>query len=180
VVAGAADDETATMNDRVVAFARGHLGKRVGNGECTSLAVEALRSAGARRTPLNRGDGDYVWGRPVASFRDAIPGDLVQFRDAVFRGKRRVTSRRSETWRYEYPHHTAVVAAVRENGRVVIVLHQNVGSEGSPDEAKRLVTETTLRTDSLQKGGKVWIYRPIAPAEPFPAPETPDWTSDGP
>ena len=35
----------------------------------TALVVEAFRKAGARRFPLRDPDGDFVWGRPVASFR---------------------------------------------------------------------------------------------------------------
>jgi len=172
--AGKAEDEPPPLNARVAAFARDHVGQKVGDGECTSLAVEALRSAGARRRPRNPGDGDYVWGRAVGSFRDALPGDVVQFRDAVFQGKRRVTKWRTITWRHAYPHHTAIVAEVRDRGKTVVLLHQNVGPEGTPEEQRRVVSETTIRPDSLQKGGKVWIYRPIPPGEPLPTPAPPE------
>lgn len=169
LVAGAAGDATPDVNRKVVAFAREHVGKTVGDGECTTLAVRALRAAGARGTPVNPGDGNYVWGRPVASFREALPGDVVQFRDAVFKGKRWVSSHRYVTWRYEYPHHTAIVAGVRDHGRLVSVLHQNVRPEGQDDGAQRVVSETLLRPESLQKGGKVWIYRPTPPGEDPPS-----------
>ena len=173
VAAGAGDDEVPPLNRKVVAFARVRIGRTVGNGECTTLAVEALRSAGAGGRPLNRGDGDYVWGRPVDSFREALPGDVVQFRDAVFQGKLRVTSRRSVSWRYSYPHHTAIIAEVRERGRVVALLHQNVGPDNVSDAARKVVSETTIRPDSLQKGGKVWIYRPLSRDSPT-GPISPD------
>jgi hypothetical protein len=155
----------------VVAFAREHVGRKVGNGLCTSLAVEALRSAGARATVRDPGDGDFVWGRPVGAFREALPGDVVQFRNAVFQGKRWVTKRRWESWSYTYPHHTAIVADVRERGRVVTMLHQNIGPDGTAVEKKQVVSETTIRPESLQKGGKVWIYRPEPPDDPFPPAE---------
>jgi hypothetical protein len=160
------EDEVPGLNRKVVTFAREHVGRKVGNGLCTSLASEALRFAGAR-PPLWNPDGDFVWGRPVGSFREAMTGDVLQFRDAVFQGKRWVTKRRWESWSHTYPHHTAIVADVRERGRVVTVLHQNIGPAGTTDERKQVVSETTIRPESLQKGGKVWIYRPVPPEDPF-------------
>ena len=162
LLAGATGEGPPPMNLAVVGFAREHLGEAVGNGECTSLAIEALRFSGARRIPVDaRRNGDYVWGRPIDSFRESSPGDVVQFRDAVFRGKRYVSRGRWVSWRQSYPHHTAIVAEVRENGRVILLLHQNVAADGTSEAAKRVVTETTIRPESLQKGGKFWIYRPI-------------------
>lgn len=173
----AADEPASSpdLNERVLSFAREQVGRKVGNGECTSLAVAALRSAGARAVPRNPGDGDYVWGRPVASFREAQPGDVIQFRDAVFQGRRWISKRRWVTWRQTYPHHTAIVAEVRERGAAVVVLHQNAGAAGTPEDERRTVSESTIRTGSLQKGGKVWIYRPVPPGEPLdtPAPGPP-------
>jgi hypothetical protein len=156
------------LNQKVLEFARGNLGKQVGNGECTVLAVEAFKHAGARRFRLLKDDGDYNWGRPVDSFREALPGDVLQFRDAVFEGKRWVTRTRWETWRHNYPHHTAIVAEVNEGGRLVTMLHQNIGPNGASDTEKKVVKETSLRPDSLQKGGKVWIYRPVGPDDADP------------
>ena len=54
------------LNQKVLDFARESLGKKVVNGECTDLAVEALRHAGARRFPRER-SGDYIWGRSIDS-----------------------------------------------------------------------------------------------------------------
>jgi hypothetical protein len=157
--------ELPPLNRKVVDFVKRQVGAKVANGQCTALATEALRAAGARRFPFHGTGGDYVWGHPVASFREAIPGDIVQFRDAVFRGTSWVTSRRWVAWHQDYPHHTAVVSEVREKGKVVVLLHQNVGPDGTSVERKQVVSETTLRTDSLQEGGHVWIYRPAAPDE---------------
>ena len=150
------------LNAKVLAFARENLGEKVLDGQCTSLARAALRAAGARRFPFE-GGGDFVWGEPVPSFREALPGDVLQFRDAVFQGKRWISKRRWISWRQEYPHHTAVVAEVRERGNVVVVLHQNVGPNDAPDSEKKVVQEGTIRTNSLAEGGKVWIYRPVPP-----------------
>lgn len=161
------------LNAKVVEFARAQAGKKVGNGECTSLAVAAYKEAGARRFRLNRVDGDYVWGRPVASFSEALPGDVLQFRDAVFKGRTPLPKRRVRIWHEEFPHHTAVVAEVKDGGRLLTLLHQNVGPDGTPEEKKKVVQEGTLRPLALQKGGRVWIYRPVGPDDPFDPADNP-------
>ncbi len=154
-------DDLPPLNRKVVDFARERLGEKVGNGECTALASAALRSAGARHFGFHGNGGDYIWGRPIESFKDAMPGDIVQFRDAVFRGKARLSGKRTLTWHQEYPHHTALISEVRDGGKTVVLLHQNVGPDGASREQKQVVSETTLRVDGLQKGGRLWIYRPI-------------------
>jgi hypothetical protein len=149
------------LNQKVLEFSRERLGKKVGDGQCISLADEAVRFAGAKRYPFDR-SGDYVWGRPVASFKEALPGDILQFRNAVFQGKRWISKRRWVSWHYEYPHHTAIVFEVREGGQVVAILHQNVGEHDAADETKQVVQEGSIRPDSLQAGGSVAIFRPVA------------------
>jgi hypothetical protein len=149
------------LNQKVLEFARERIGKKVAYGQCLSLAVEALRYAGAKRYPFDP-SGDYVWGRPVASFKEALPGDILQFRNAVFQGKRWITKRRWVSWHHEYPHHTAIVSEVREGGRVVAIFHQNVGAHADDDATKQVVQEATIRPESLQAGGAVGIFRPVA------------------
>jgi hypothetical protein len=149
------------LNQKVLEFASERIGKKVDDGQCISLAVEALRYSGAKRYPFEP-SGDYVWGRPVASFKEALPGDILQFRNAVFEGKRWVTKRRWVSWHYEYPHHTAIVSEVREGGRVVAILHQNVGAHDADDATKQVVQEASIRPESLQAGGSVAIFRPVA------------------
>src|SRR5271165_4497239 len=65
------------LNQKVLEFTRERIGRKVADGQCISLAVEALRYAGAKRYPFDR-SGDYVWGRPIASFKEALPGDILQ------------------------------------------------------------------------------------------------------
>jgi len=153
------------LNAKVAEFARSKLGQPVGDGVCITLAVDALEAAGARRFPFSDPKGDYVWGEPVGDIKDALPGDILQFRDAVFKGKRSTGRGHYETWHHEYPHHTAIVARVAQSGKLLTVLHQNVALDGRPEAEKGNVTEGILRMDSLQKGGWVKAYRPI-PAEP--------------
>jgi hypothetical protein len=152
------------LNQKVLEFTRERIGKKVADGQCLSLAVEALRSAGAKVYPFDQ-SGDYVWGRPVASFKEALPGDILQFRNAVFQGKRWITKRRWVSWHYEYPHHTAIVSEVREKGRMVTILHQNVGAHDADDATKQVVQEASIRPESLQDGGSIAIFRPVASDE---------------
>jgi hypothetical protein len=165
------------LNEKVVAFARANLGKCVGDGSCTTLAISALESAGVRSYPSVEPGGALVWGQPVGSFEEALPGDILQFHDAVFQGKKATSKRRWTSWHHKYPHHTAIVSRVSEGGNVVAVLHQNVTISGKGD---RNVLEGSLRIDSLQKGGWVRIYRPLAapPHGREPAPPTSDAAAD--
>ncbi|MGE3819762.1 MAG: CHAP domain-containing protein [Isosphaeraceae bacterium] len=162
LVAAGPEGSPPPLNKAVLEYARSRLGETVGDGQCTSLAVEALGQAGARRFPFAE-SGDYVWGRPVESFAEALPGDVLQFRDAVFVGTVTLSGGRTMTYRQNYPHHTAIVAEVREGGRLVTVLHQNVADAGVKPSEIQTVREGTIRPPWLQKGGRVWIYRPTIP-----------------
>jgi hypothetical protein len=121
----------------IVAFCNRWFGRKVGDGECATLAVEALKHVNAY---LSREDspapGDYVWGHLVAHFagsaRGAVgieklttvrPGDIVQFRDAHFDGP--VRHRHRGTYRGVYKHHTAVVVEINVAGGMISVLEQN-------------------------------------------------------
>ena len=149
------------LNAQVAGFARSHLGEPVGDGICVTLAIEALRSAGARHLPLSDSPGEYIWGEPVPNFKDVLPGDILQFRDAVFSGSRHVRNR-WEKWHDTYPHHTAIVVETAENGRLITICHQNVTRKGEDPARAGQIREAILRMNSLQKGGQVRAYRPVA------------------
>jgi hypothetical protein len=174
------------LNEKVVAFARANLGKPVGDGSCITLAFEALKEAGAQFDPFDEPGGDFTWGQPVASFKEALPGDILQFHNAVFRGRQTLSRGRWMTWREEYPHHTAIVSQVDETGKLVTILHQNVIMQGKAGKDSKNVREGTLRIDSLQKGGWIRIYRPVpastprrGPAIPAPITDTDTGTDEG-
>jgi hypothetical protein len=179
LVAGAPASPTLPdLNEKVVAFARANLGKSVGDGSCTTLALAALEAAGVKSYPMVESGGELVWGQPIESFGEAMPGDILQFHNAVFDGKKALSKQRWTSWHHEYPHHTAIVSRVTEKGNVVAVLHQNVTLSGKKRNDTGNVLEGTLRIDSLQKGGWIRIYRPVAdpsrrrePAAPTPAPD---------
>jgi hypothetical protein len=154
--------EKSTLNDKVVEYARDHMGEKVGDGQCTSLAVEALRYAGAKVDPF-RPDGDFVWGRQLDSPKEAKPGDILQFRDAVFKGRHRLPGGGIRLTKQTYSHHTAVVSEVKSGGKVLVILHQNIDSQGKG--YKQTVLQGTINLTELQKGGWVRAYRPEAREE---------------
>ena len=152
--------ELPPLNAKVAAFARDHLGKSVGDGLCITLATEALHASGATEFPLDDPEGEYVWGREVESPADALPGDVLQFQDAVFEWKETVGRRRTY-YNLEYKHHTAIVAKIAERGKVVTIYHQNVTTRGEDASTKENVQESTLRLDALRPGGTVRVFRPV-------------------
>jgi hypothetical protein len=154
-------DEEPTLLQKVVAYCQEHKGEQVREGECSSLADEALREAGAKpRGSDDPGPGDYVWGKLVLRLErdnsgltssgkreDVKPGDVIQFRDIKFQGRRG-----NGSYTLTMPHHTAVVVRVEDRGRTLRILHQNWAG-------KKVVQETTLRLDDL-KGGWLRVYEP--------------------
>jgi hypothetical protein len=134
------------LAERITSFAANAEGRQVGNGECYTLADQALASAGARSAPEYSDvtpNGDYVWGTPVAP-EAALPGDILQFRN--FRIVRRVTtlavslggsinSMHTEEVE-ERDHHTAIVA--RNLRGALTILEQNTEPLG------RVVQRTTI------------------------------------
>ncbi len=147
-----------SLNDKVVEFARASLGKRVGDGQCTSLAVQALRQCGARRPDPVQG----VWGEEIKSLREVKAGDILQFENAVFVKQHRREDGALITLTYSYPHHTAIVARVRKRGArpVLVILHQNAGVAGGDEEDLQVVQEWSLDL-AAKRSGTVRAYRPV-------------------
>jgi hypothetical protein len=150
------------LNESVVSFARSHAGQKVGNGECSTLVIEALKSAGAQRPDVGPG-----WARELPSLRDSRPGDIVMFENAVFVRRRMLPSGALVTLSFTLPHHTAIVSGVRTRGKRVFlsILHQNAGWTGTDAEDLRVVREWTLDSAEMRKG-TVKAYRPQAEGTP--------------
>jgi hypothetical protein len=155
-----------TLNDKVVQFCKAHLGKQVGDGECTALAATALRDASAKTFadfPNRPGRNDFVWGDLIYTLQvekgrlveegvvgqTIKPGDVVQFRNATIKGKVQGGS-----YSFAYPQHTAVVLEMHPKTKQMVLLHQNLNG-------KRIVQRTGLRLSDLRTG---WlrVYRPVA------------------
>lgn len=145
------------VNARVLAFARGRVGERVGNGDCGAFVKAALHAAGAR--PPRAGP---KWGEELAGPELARPGDVLQFENVVIRGSA-TRGLRTRTWAYHFPNHTAIVAGVRrlKGASRLTILHQNVGIN-EPDEGKRKVVQEWELNLSEVREGTIRAYRPVA------------------
>ena len=149
------------LNQKVYDFAREQLGKKVGNGSCSTLAMVALRQSGARPFPFDALTGEFAWGTEVKSSKEALPGDIIQFRNVVFNRRKHLGGGRSLSWMNTYPTHTAIVSGVSKEGRLVAILHQNVGAEDADDSLEKIVQHGTLQREALQRGGTMHLYRPV-------------------
>jgi hypothetical protein len=102
-------------------------GKRVGNGQCTDLVIQAMLRSGARAgtfTNYRR----YVWGADVTGV-NVYPGDVIQFERCKFKWTK------GNSWgEFVMEHHTAIVGGI--NGSVIQLVHQN--ANGGPVEVQSL------------------------------------------
>jgi hypothetical protein len=142
----------------VVKYCTNNLNKKVGGGECSHLANEALRWSGAEfiNSKFSKEEG-YVWGALVkkltyqaggsivdSSPTSAVqPGDVIQYRDVTF------------TPSGSAPQHTAIVSAVDAKGNPTEVFTQNFNKKRVVFKDKESLT--AIRT------GTLWIYRAVAP-----------------
>ncbi|MBS0261648.1 MAG: hypothetical protein JSS02_06785 [Planctomycetes bacterium] len=127
------------LNTKVLEFAKKNLGKQVGNGECWTLAAEALAYAGAQ--PPN----GYRFGE-VVSLSQAKPGDILQFESVHLAGPGYWTILGT-------PHHTAILESI--DGSWIALLNQNVNHN-------RRVQVTVINLGDYQSG-TLTVYRPVAP-----------------
>jgi hypothetical protein len=156
---------TQTINQKVLLWANGKVGRNVGAGECWDLANAALGAAGAG-TSSDFGptgdDDDYVWGDPIADLKDVIPGDILQYRDyAMHTETRTEVSFDDESGTVftqfadiGHAHHTSLIARNAGNGDLT-VLEQNDGGNheavrSTPIRWKDAPTRTT-RTRKMMK-----------------------------
>ena len=140
-----AANNAGKLNSVVYSYAASKIGQKVGDGECATLASEALKAAGAKNFwdlgPVGN-NADYVWGSRVAtitqgnkSTANIATGDIIQFRNVSTYNK---TTLPDGSWRSStssYNHHTAIVKAV--SGSQIYLLQQNVGDSGKGPDAKK-------------------------------------------
>jgi hypothetical protein len=128
------------LNLKVLSYARDHVGQQVGDGECWTLAKEALEAAGAK-LPVQ-----YTFGRELRAGEPALPGDVLQFTSVRLDHK-------DHSWQtLGTPHHTAIV--VQADGEVYSVLHQNMGGVKTVVPGKFNLADKT--------SGTVQIFRPLS------------------
>ena len=123
---------------KVVGYAKKNLGKKVGNGECWTLADVAYKFAKIQRP----GKDQRVWGRLVDwENEDFLPGDVLELQAAGF-----------SDGNASGPKHTAIVMKQGRRRGEMVVYHQNWGRPG------KVVSLTTFDLTKLVSG-KALVYR---------------------
>lgn len=131
------------LNGRIVAWLRQRrAGDRHGNGECWTLAEDALLASGARSsrqlTPHFSAGADYVWGDEEQVLTAVTPGDVLQLSDYSVQKTVRVidflsgpSGRARPPLTLRLAHHTAIVMRVIVPGALLEAIEQNVPLPGS-------------------------------------------------
>jgi hypothetical protein len=144
--------KATNLNQKVVLWASGHRGKKVGAGECWDLGEAALRHAGAM-TSNDLGevgdDTDYVWGDEVA-IKDVIPGDILQFRDhvatitteAVYTFADGTTETMTEEQTATREHHTAIANGTLQSDGSLRTLEQHTEPKGDVVQNLKIYTRS--------------------------------------
>ena len=134
------------LNDRVLAYVKGVIGKTIGSGECWDLAQEALDANGADWSrPVN-------YGMLLDPARDRIaPGDIIQFKSVRLRTN--LTGGGMMYRTIGAPDHTAIIMRV-EGEKKYTLAHQN-------SDGKRYVITSEVDLNGMITG-TYWIYRPMA------------------
>jgi len=133
----AATSASDSRRAAIVAFCRKHSGRKVGDGECWSLANEAFKATGAQRPAGQL----RVWGRQLDLRRESpLPGDILECDRTRF-----------SDGSYVPAQHTAVIIAVSSATQVRIAEQNFAG--------KKKVKERNLDLSGL-RSGKIYIYRP--------------------
>ena len=162
-----------------------------GDGECFALADQALKAAGAKSAAdfgAVTADADYKWGTAVSTLNDALPGDIIQFRNfKIVTTTTTVTTTThadgsvdtqtsTDMQTLGRPHHTAIIWSQSGSG-VANVLEQNVDPGGKVVQNDQLnFSDSTSSTSNVSQSGsdttktdttvtiKVtgtkWIFRP--------------------
>jgi len=77
----------SSINAKILSFSKRKLRKRVGDGDCWDFAYNALKHAGGK-LPKRLGPTSpvtYIWSSDTKSYADAIPGDILQFKEYIIR-----------------------------------------------------------------------------------------------
>lgn len=136
-----ADDKAVAR--KVVEYCKNNIGKKVDRGECWDLAKFALDYAGADWT------APHDFGTKVDFKKDALKaGDILQMENVSFSW-----TEGDYTYSATFPHHTAVVYEVKDNGKIVLA-HQNFNN------VRKVATLEISLSDITS--GTVEAYRPRA------------------
>jgi hypothetical protein len=140
------------LNGRIVAWLRQRrVGSQHGNGECWTLAEDALLANSARSsrqlTPHFSASADYVWGDEEPNPTSVTAGDILQLHNYSVQKTVRIidflsgpSGRARPPLVLRLPHHTAIVLRVIVPGALLEVVEQNVPLPGStrPDKVVQI------------------------------------------
>ena len=160
----AAAPAVPALNAKLLAYAKSNIGKKIGDGECTTLVNTGYQAVGARRDPPFGPNVDYIWGTAIRDRTKVLPGDVIQFRDAVFKTQKK-KGNTITIYTFRLPHHTAIVSEARNSGAAFVILNQNSGDSTMGAATDLKVKSSFIKMADLQAGGKLWFYRPIAAAK---------------
>ncbi|KAL1953278.1 hypothetical protein VTO42DRAFT_3312 [Malbranchea cinnamomea] len=162
---------TEWYGKHVFAFCEENLGFVVGDGECWTLAQQALQEAGRRAiaeghdppmVSMGRVHGQCIleWKadsktdvRQVLAFARPAAGDIMEMDGAKFRKHRTVMGILNEMTNVRMGKHTAIVDCVRANGSKIAVIEQNTKMESRVTRGEYELADMVA--------GKIKIYRPI-------------------
>ncbi len=143
------------MHTNIYEYARDRLGTKVGNGQCWTLANNALVHAGAR-PPAQA--SLYVWGTEVP-LGQLARGNIIQFTRYTVRIEQADGSWQELTrGDANSPRHTAIVETVRPNGEVV-VLEANVDASQNVRRNTLYFQAGTVGTATITITGDFTFYQ---------------------
>ena len=137
---GSLEANIPQLNQQVLSYYLGQAPSAITSGNSWAVASSALKFAGARRKSI------YRFGRRLSPGEAILPGDLIQFEQAVFRG-------RFHSKELKRQHSTAVVGNIlgMNQVRTLRAVHRN----NEPDPG------VTIHLNELQRGSFA-IFRPVA------------------
>lgn len=155
--------EALTINQKVVIWARGKLGHKIGRGKCWDLGEQALKQAGAQTSndlgPVEE-DTDYIWGDSISDISKIEPGDILQIRDHlvttkitteyVFKDGSTVTEKDERI--AQRGHHTAIVNGKLDAKGGVKTYEQHVKPRGDVVQDMYLYTRDVPSTVTKSVG----------------------------
>jgi hypothetical protein len=155
----------SSYNEDVATWCESQMGTQVGNGECWTLANDALKAVATSRTSAGQepcmASQAFVHGGLIFSYLPAVSsspnppggikeagvarGDIIQFLSAHFKDGGR------QQWA-GMPDHTSVITGVKADGTLEVV-EQNSGGV-------KIVKRGSYEMGQLV-GGEVRIFRPV-------------------
>ncbi len=129
------------LNAQVVNYAISCLGKQVGNGECWTLAAEALDAAGAMPAE------EFSFGHELKKKEPWLPGDVIQFKACKFEVH---YSNGYSVEEMGFPNHTAIIYST--DGSRITLIHQNY-------RMIKLVQVSTIDMSTMTDGSYK-VFRP--------------------